>query len=159
MQPAMAHARLRCDSCHEPHGYDTRRAAVEACLQCHADDHSRAYRDSEHFALWRRETLEGGAAGSGVSCATCHMPVLTEGTGEEERRIVQHNQNANLRPNEKMIRTVCLDCHGFGFSLDALADRELVQRNFQGGPSRHVESLDLVLRRRAENNPNPSTAP
>jgi hypothetical protein len=58
-----------------------------------------------------------------------------------------------------MIRTVCLDCHGFGFSLDALADRELVQRNFQGGPSRHVESLDLVLRRRAENNPNPSTAP
>ncbi len=52
------------------------------------------------------------------ACASCHMPKL------EHRRQVRttHNQNDNLRPNEKMIRTVCLDCHSLGFSLDALAD-------------------------------------
>ena len=53
----------------------------------------------------------------------------------------------NLRPNEKMLRTVCMDCHGLGFSIDALADEKLINNNFNGMPSVHVESIDLVKRR------------
>jgi hypothetical protein len=37
-----------------------------------------------------------------------------------------------------------------GFSLDALADAALVRTNFIGRPSRHVESIDMALRRRVE---------
>ena len=45
-----------------------------------------------------------------------------------ERRgtiFTSHNQNDGLRSNEKMIRPVCLDCHGLGFAIDALADDDL----------------------------------
>ena len=49
--------------------------------------------------------------------------------------VVNHNQNANLTPNEKMLRTVCLQCHGLQFSMDALADRNLILSNFSGRPS------------------------
>ena len=45
------------------------------------------------------------------------------------KRIVQHNQNETLRPNEKMIRTVCLNCHGTSFSIDSLADDELIEKD------------------------------
>ena len=47
---------------------------------------------------------------------------------------VTHNQNDNLRPNEKMVRSVCGNCHGLQFTLDALADPALVERNFKGRP-------------------------
>ena len=60
---------------------------------------------------------------------------------------VQHNQNWNLRPNEKMIRPVCMNCHGLEFAIDALADPELIKSNFSGQPSKHVESVDWVLER------------
>jgi hypothetical protein len=57
---------------------------------------------------------------------------------------VDHGQNDNLRPNEKMIRSVCLPCHGLGFTLDALADRTLIDANFAGKPRGHVRSLQMV---------------
>jgi hypothetical protein len=60
---------------------------------------------------------------------------------------VQHNQNDTLRPSEKMIRPVCQSCHGLSFALDALADRDLVERNFAGAPAAHVPSLDMALAR------------
>ena len=62
----------------------------------------------------------------------------------------QHNQNDNLRPNEKMLRSVCMSCHGLGFSIDALADKDLVQRNFIGKPAIHIESIDMAGRRHEE---------
>jgi hypothetical protein len=140
--PMHANARERelgCTSCHTEHGFDTRRAAVDACLDCHADPHSAAYRDSPHARLWQ----EDPSGRSGASCATCHLPRVDDGHGVH----VLHNQNDTLRPNEKMAREVCLDCHGLGFTLDALADPALVLRNFRGRPSRHVQSLDLVRKR------------
>jgi formate-dependent nitrite reductase cytochrome c552 subunit len=140
---------LGCGSCHSAHVFDTRRAAVDACLGCHADDHSLVYKGSRHFELWRAEIEGAGPAGSGISCATCHMPRLAvEGeTGKAVR--VQHNQNANLRPSEKMIREVCMNCHGLSFSIDALADSRLVEANFRGRPSRHVESMDMAVKKTA----------
>lgn len=150
MKPEAAHHELNCMSCHSSHQFDRKTAAVESCLQCHNDSHSLAYKDSSHYALWQQELSGALPAGSGVSCATCHLPRETHGSGALQRVVVQHNQNLNLRPNEKMIRGVCMNCHGVGFSIDALADRSLIDKNFIGHSSRHVESIDLVLRRLME---------
>ena len=141
---------LGCSSCHAPHDFDTRRAAADACLECHADKHSLAYEASPHFALWRAEIAGAAAAGTGVSCATCHLPRVPAADGDARGIRVQHNQNANLRPNEKMIRDVCLSCHGLSFSLDALADPLLVEVNFRGRPARHIESIGMAVRKAAK---------
>jgi hypothetical protein len=149
-QPMKREARgkeLGCASCHGVHRFELKRAAVEACLGCHDDRHSRAYLASPHYRLWQAELAGRAAAGSGVSCASCHLPRVPHKQGDTHGVRVEHNQNLNLRPNEKMVRSACLSCHGLGFTLDALADRELVARNFSGRPSRHVESLDLAAAR------------
>jgi len=143
-----AHDRgLGCTSCHGAHDFDPRRAAVDGCLGCHDDTHSRAYRESPHHALWQAEVAQHAPAGSGVSCASCHLPREIHRDAGRERVTVQHNQNRNLRPNEKMIRGVCLHCHGLAFAIDALADPALIARNFRGRPSRHIESLDMAAQR------------
>jgi len=147
MQPDAHGRELGCSSCHGAHAVNVRRAAVESCVECHDDQHSKAYADSPHARLWRAEQAGHGAAGSGVSCATCHLPRELHRDVDLKGIRVQHNQNANLRPNEKMIRGVCMHCHGLGFSIDALADPALIQRNFTGRPAAHVESLDLAATR------------
>ena len=136
---------LGCSSCHDAHRVDTVLAAVSACEGCHADGHTQAYRTSEHFRLWQAGTTQPDRVGpQGASCATCHLP-----RRELEAKVqVEHNQNANLRPNEKMVREVCLACHGLQFSLDALADAELVARNFDRPPKRQVTSIRMALSRR-----------
>jgi hypothetical protein len=147
MRPDSLERELGCSSCHGPHDADTRRAAVDACLGCHQDTHTLSYDRSPHAALWRAEVGGTGAAGSGVSCAACHMPREVHGRGGDDEVRVQHNQNWNLRPNEKMLRDVCLRCHGLGFSIDAMADPFLVETNFAGRPATHVESIEMVRRR------------
>ena len=143
MRADAAHDSLDCGSCHRPHAADIERAAVGACLSCHDDAHSRAYRGTAHHALWRAESAGEAPPGTGVSCATCHM-IKVEHRGEV---VTSHNQNDNLRPNEKMVRTICLDCHGLGFAIDALADPALVAANFDGRPAVHVESVEWAAQR------------
>ncbi|TDU73437.1 cytochrome c3-like protein [Prosthecobacter fusiformis] len=148
MQEKSAHLSLTCTSCHTPHDSDTRRAAVESCLQCHADNHSLAYKNSSHYQLWMAEISGKAPAGSGVSCATCHMPRETHARGGLTTVSVQHNQSMNLRPVEKMARGVCMNCHGLGFTMDSLADPKLGPSNFDGHPEHHIESIEMVLSRR-----------
>lgn len=145
MKTDAAHRQLDCNSCHAGHRFDVREAAVKACLGCHNDEHSLAYEKSAHFRLWQKE-LEGvGEPGSGVSCASCHMPRINFDVNDWMSRImVEHNQNATLSPNAKMIRPACLHCHGLGFTLDALADEQLIERNFQGLPAVHIQSMDMA---------------
>lgn len=141
-QPMHAAAKdetVGCTSCHGAHAFDTRKAAVDACLGCHADQHSLNYRESKHYALFQA----GESGKGGASCATCHLPRV-ERAGETR---VLHNQNDTLRPNEKMVRAVCMNCHGLGFSLDALADPALIANNFVGVPQVKVESLEWAQRR------------
>lgn len=144
MKPSEAHRSLTCSSCHDAHASNTEHAAVEACLTCHNDNHSLAYKSSSHFDLWSKQVADG-SSNTGVSCATCHLPRLTH--PETEKTYVEHNQNSTLRPNEKMVRTVCTNCHGVGFAIDALADRALIDSNFSTVPSVHVSSLELVKQR------------
>ncbi len=144
MHADSSHRQLDCNACHSGHRFDTAYASVDACLKCHADEHSQAFLTTSHYAAWQNEISGTAPAGSGVSCATCHMPRLEDDDGNVW---ANHNQNDNLRPNEKMIRDVCMQCHGVGFSIDALADEQLIQNCFADAPSVHVESIDLVKAR------------
>jgi hypothetical protein len=122
---------------------------VEACVACHRDGHTAAYEKSPHAALWKKELAGELPPGAGVSCASCHLPrdEYREPNSGARRVLVQHNQSDNLRPSEKMIRPVCMSCHGLGYSIDALADAKLVGNNFAGRPAAHVKSLDMVAQR------------
>jgi hypothetical protein len=146
MQADAAHRALQCTSCHGAHGFAANlAAAVQACLGCHDDEHSRAYQDSPHHALAQREARGELPPGSGVSCATCHMPRERIDTAEGTRIAVQHNQSATMRPFSKMVRPVCQHCHGLGFVLDALSDHVLVARNFRGRPAATHRSIAMAL--------------
>jgi hypothetical protein len=46
-----------------------------------------------------------------------------------------------------MIRPVCMNCHGLGFTIDALADPALLANNFRGEPRAHIKSLEMVADR------------
>ena len=149
MTPEQPHRTMTCNSCHPAHDYDTRAAAVTACLGCHADEHSQSYEGTPHHELWERERKGEVAAGSGVSCATCHFPRIAS-PDRPGYTLVSHNQNDFLRPREKMIRSSCMECHGLAFAIDALADEELVSTNYHASPRRSVRSIDFATRLRWE---------
>jgi hypothetical protein len=151
MKAVVSDRTLGCTSCHGAHAFDTRRAAVDACLGCHDDEHSRSYSTSKHAGLW----LTDASGRTGASCATCHLPrVVEDGTTH-----VLHDQNATLRPNEKMARDVCMNCHGLGFTLAALADSTLVGKNFPKEPDLPLRSLEMARQRNASANEQPGFRP
>ncbi|GHA00260.1 NrfA- nitrite reduction protein [Arenicella chitinivorans] len=143
MHTDAAHKSLTCSSCHDPHQPDLQFAATEACLGCHADEHSLNYTKSAHSTLWRQEVAGQVDAGVGVSCASCHMPRIKKG----KLVSVEHNQSLTLEPNSKMIRPVCLECHGLEYSIAALSDRNLIRRNFSGAFDATHPSFALVRER------------
>lgn len=147
MKAESAHKELSCVSCHSAHQFDRQYAAVDACLTCHDDEHSKNYLTSPHFGLWLSELSGDAPPRTGVSCATCHMPREVKENWGEEYIVVQHNQNSNLTPNEKMIRSTCMHCHGLGYAIDSLADPELIKNNFSGKPSQHIPSIDMAVER------------
>ena len=140
MHQGAAHQELSCNACHQGHRFDRQYAAVDACLKCHADSHSLAYRDSPHAQLWAAEVSGQGNIGSGVSCASCHLPRLADG----KEVWVNHDQNSNLRPNESMAREVCLHCHSLEYSLSSLAEEDSVPSCFSNPPSARVESVQMA---------------
>ena len=140
MHAGASHRKLTCSACHQDHRFDTQFAAVEACQGCHADAHSTNYQDSSHAELWRREIAGDAEAGTGVSCATCHLPRVSDG----DSVWVNHNQNANLQPNESMARQVCQSCHGLEFSLSVLAESELMATCYDRAPTVLNESVKMA---------------
>lgn len=145
MKRDVAHKELTCNSCHGAHNYNVTYASVDACLECHADDHSLAYKSSKHFALWDHQKDTPNNNITGVTCAGCHMPRIDYDVNDwMSRTIVDHNQSANLSPNSKMIRSSCQHCHGLSFVINALADEKLIKNNFNGKSSIHVDSIDLA---------------
>lgn len=134
------HKELTCNACHAGHRFDTEFAAAEACLGCHADDHSLAYPSTSHARLWKSEIAGESAAGTGVSCATCHLPRLEDG----DVVTVSHNQSEFLRPSDTMARTVCSHCHGLEFSLSSLADDEVARGCFGESPGERNQSVQMA---------------
>lgn len=145
MKEEAKHEQLNCVSCHGAHTFDIQQAAVESCLGCHDDKHSLAYKQSPHYTLWQKEQSGEAELGTGVSCASCHMPRVNYDVNDwMSRTIVDHNQSANFSPNSKMIRSSCQHCHGLEFTLDVLADKTLIESNFTGSPASHIPTMDLA---------------
>ncbi|MEO0794931.1 MAG: cytochrome c3 family protein [Verrucomicrobiota bacterium] len=144
MKAESHHSELSCVSCHSSHEFNTSFAAVDACLQCHNDQHSLAYKESPHFQVFQQAQEGMRPIDAGVSCATCHLPRVEVSEFGETKVRVDHNQNNSLRPNDKMIRAACINCHGLQFTLNALADEELIKNNFRGEPTPFVESLEMA---------------
>jgi hypothetical protein len=138
MKPGALDRPLDCNACHKAHKFKPEAAALEACEGCHDDAHTRAYRGSVHFTLLEAERAGARAPGTGVSCATCHLPRRELKDDGGTRLVTMHNQNDNLRPVDRMARDVCMHCHGLDYALDALIDPALVQRNFSGPPARRT---------------------
>jgi hypothetical protein len=155
MKASAAQRSLGCASCHGAHDFDTRAAAVDGCLECHDDAHSRAYGDSPHAELWRAESRGELAPGRGVSCASCHLPRRLR---PDESVGADHNQSGNLHRREEMARVVCNSCHGLRFAFEALADSGLARRNFAGRPARSIESFAWVASRLQEEREKEETA-
>lgn len=132
MHADAAHKALDCNACHTSHRYDREFASYQACIQCHDDEHTQNYENSKHFKTWKSEISGTKEHGSGVSCATCHMPTVKRGGNW----VVNHNQNANLTPNEKMLKNTCLQCHGAEYAMSALADDSIVTGNFHKKPTK-----------------------
>jgi len=128
---------LNCVSCHQAHSFDSKNAAVEACLSCHNDQHSLSYKESSHFKLW--ETQDEHELQQGVSCAGCHLPRHKKG----KKVLVQHNQNHNLRPSQKMVKEVCINCHSLAFSIDVLADKQQIINNFSSSSRHHIPMMEM----------------
>jgi Cytochrome c3/Cytochrome c554 and c-prime len=148
-----AHAKtLGCTTCHAAHRFETRPASADACLGCHADRHSLAWKGSPHAKVWEDEKAGRLPEGSGVTCATCHLPRIEHRQDDVKRVLVQHNQNDTLRPSDKMARAACMQCHGLPFTLASLADRALVENNFRGPPAKEIDGFAWALEadRRAE---------
>lgn len=146
MLASAATMEMSCNTCHTAHSFDTKFAAMSACMQCHADEHTLNFANSAHHDTWLDELAGNAPAGSGVSCATCHLPRVQQKVEGQLRVDVMHNQNDYLRPNEKMIRPVCLQCHGMPFAIDALADKTLIKNNFNAQPSKvHFEPSSFEM--------------
>ncbi|MBL6706705.1 MAG: NrfA- nitrite reduction protein, partial [Planctomycetaceae bacterium] len=75
-----------------------------------------------------------------------HMPRVegeSAGFSNDTVRVV-HNQSWNLAPVEKMVRSVCMNCHGLEFSLNALADSSLKGTCYEGVPKRQLKTIDMA---------------
>lgn len=150
MKSSSANLELGCLSCHSPHAVTAAETGFETCIGCHDSSHVRNFENSPHADLLFAARKGEIALHEKVDCATCHMPLEQHHEKGRDVLRVNHNQNANLRPNEKMIRSVCMSCHSLAFSIDSLADKALIESNFNGHPSVHVQSIDMALEREAE---------
>ncbi len=137
-----SHIEHGCNTCHQAHEFNRQTAAVDACLNCHNDEHSVSFWDSPHGQLTKSAMAGDTPFEEAVTCATCHLPRAERNIGEKKTVGIVHNQNTFLRPNEKMIRPVCMQCHGLSFAIDSLADEALILSNFKGKPSQHVPSIE-----------------
>jgi len=144
MNTAETNKQMNCNACHGAHDFDTTYAAIDACVKCHDDTHSKNYKKSKHYTQLVMGVKLDDVKTSGVTCATCHLPRKIKHKNGLNYIYVEHNQNENLRPNQKMARNVCMNCHGLEFSLDALADNQLIENNFNAKPSTSLGLMTMV---------------
>jgi hypothetical protein len=141
---------LSCQSCHQPHSVNTVTAAVDSCLGCHNDTHSLNYWDSPHGIQFAKEVDQGlpRPSGNAVSCATCHLPRYEEGRGEQVEVFVNHNNTYTLKPRDRMVKDVCMHCHGMEFSYNSIFSDELIDNNFSHAPEQELETLAMARTQR-----------
>ncbi|NEQ55295.1 MAG: hypothetical protein F6K11_35125 [Leptolyngbya sp. SIO3F4] len=134
---------MNCNACHDVHSVNTVEASVDACLTCHNDNHSLNYQNSRHAELFAASKELPRPAAGAVSCATCHLP---RGVDEFDETLVKvnHNNTYNLKPQDRMVGDVCMNCHGLEYSYNSIFDPELVEANFDRPPTLDLQSFDLM---------------
>ncbi|WP_071590825.1 cytochrome c3 family protein [Synechococcus sp. PCC 7336] len=135
---------MNCNTCHEVHRLDTRTAAVDSCLTCHNDPHSLAYVNSKHAGLLAGHESLPRPSGGEVTCATCHLPRYRH-SGQVA---VNHNNTFTLKPRDRMVSEVCMNCHGMEFAYNNIFDDEVVEANFARASSQDLKTLQMVRQQR-----------
>ncbi|MEO0378284.1 MAG: hypothetical protein AAF329_27550 [Cyanobacteria bacterium P01_A01_bin.17] len=151
LTPAMAHLPMKdeaqdrvmnCNTCHDVHTVKTQTAAVDSCLSCHNDDHSRNYKNSKHAQLWQQEGTLPRPSTQSTTCAACHLPRHDAGSGKPTQ--VNHNNTYTLLPRDRMVQEVCMNCHGMEYAYKSIFDDDLVASNFARPPTESLQTLEMV---------------
>lgn len=151
LTPALAHLPMKgkaldktmnCNTCHDVHSVNTALAAVDACLTCHNDAHSLNYKSSKHGQLWLAQGRLPRPTEQSTTCATCHLPrQVSEST---EGVTVNHNSTYTLKPRDRMVKEVCMNCHGMEFAYNSIFDDDLVESNFARPPTQNLDTIEMV---------------
>ena len=149
LTPAMAHLpmkdgvadmQMNCNTCHNVHTVDTYQASVDSCLTCHSDRHSLNYKNSPHAQIFREIGALPRPDKNSVTCATCHLPRAKSG----DSILVNHNNTYTLKPRDRMVKEVCMNCHGVEHAYNSIFDDELVEANFARPPNHKLPTFQLV---------------
>ena len=149
LTPAMAHLpmkdgvadrQMNCNTCHNVHTVNTYQASVDSCLTCHSDRHSLNYKNSPHAQIFREIGTLPRPDKNSVTCATCHLPREKSG----DSILVNHNNTYTLKPRDRMVTEVCMNCHGVEHAYNSIFDDELVEANFARPPNRKLPTFQLV---------------
>jgi hypothetical protein len=120
-------------------------AAVDSCLSCHTDQHSLNYENSRHAELFWANASLPRPTNEAVSCATCHLPrQVVEQPSGDDLILVNHNNTFTLKPRDRMVSEVCMNCHGMEYSYNSIFDDELVELNFARPPNQELQTIDMV---------------
>ncbi|MEL6441932.1 MAG: cytochrome c3 family protein [Cyanobacteria bacterium J06621_8] len=149
LTPAMAHLpmqqdaldkQMNCNACHNVHTVNTFTAAVDSCLTCHRDNHSLNYQNSPHGQMLLEVGTLPRPNAELVTCATCHLPREVAG----DQVLVNHNNTYTLKPRDRMVKEVCMNCHGVEHAYNSIFDDELVEANFARPPDQKLNTFQLV---------------
>lgn len=150
---------MNCNACHDVHTVNTMQAAVDSCLTCHNDNHSLNYKNSKHAeaVFSNRELPRPGD--QMVTCATCHLPRSAQEKVDGTTVVkVNHNNTYNLKPQDRMVGDVCMNCHGLEYSYNSIFDDDLVEANFDRPPTLLLETFDLMEAAEQRRAGNPSVS-
>ncbi len=142
--PMKAEARDKpqnCNACHNVHSANTQQASVDSCLSCHDDRHSLNFGNSKHGKAWQASAADlSRPSADSVSCATCHLPREVHG----DAVLANHNNTYTLLPRDRMVKDVCINCHGLEFSYSSIFDDDLTEANYDRAPTLKLETFDMV---------------
>ncbi len=144
MKPEAHSKQMNCNACHNVHSVNTYEASVDSCLTCHNDQHSLNYETSKHAELFVAEGVLPRPSSASVTCATCHLPRETHQETSGGDVLVNHNNTYTLKPRDRMVSEVCMNCHGMEYAYNSIFDNELVESNFAQPPKLHLKSFDMV---------------
>ncbi len=135
---------MNCNTCHNVHTVNTFQASTDSCLTCHNDTHSLNYRNSKHAQQVLAEDALPRPSAQSVTCATCHLPRHGSGVASDATVVVNHNNTYNLKPRDRMVQDVCMNCHGLEYSYNSIFDDDLVTANFARPPTQKLQTFELV---------------
>lgn len=145
MKQAAFDQQMNCNACHNVHAVNTMQAAVDSCLSCHNDTHSLNYENSKHAkAVFASQPLPRPGSAT-VTCATCHLPRVAHKSSDGiQTAKVNHNNTYTLKPRNRMVGEVCMNCHGVEYSFNSIFDDDLVEANFDRPPTLQHQTFDLM---------------